>query len=552
MALKALDIFKLTPKKNCKDCGFPTCMAFCMKVASGAVEVEKCPHMSDEALAKLSEATAPLMRGVKVGNGTSEYELGSETVLFRHEKTLVNRNRYAVAFNDAMTNEDIDLKIANIKAVNYIRIGEEMKAEMVVLEYRDNKEGFINLVNRVNESTLDVTHIIVCEDVEVAKEAIAILKDKKPVVYGANKENYQGMVELVKDLKLALGVKAANLEELYATIEAIQGLGYRELILDVTGENIKDTFTNAVQVRRIALKEQDRTFGYPSIVFANKLSNNDPQMEVALSSMFTVKYGSIIVIDDIVKEQDRTFGYPSIVFANKLSNNDPQMEVALSSMFTVKYGSIIVIDDIDYSKALPLFALRQNIYTDPQRPMRVEPKVYPMNNADDNAPVMVTVDFALTYFIVSGDIERSKVPAYLAIPDAGGYSVLTAWSAGKFSGSSIANFIKESKIEEMTKNRDLIIPGKVAPDAGGYSVLTAWSAGKFSGSSIANFIKESKIEEMTKNRDLIIPGKVAVLKGDIEDALPGWNVIIGTEESMEIPKFLKEYKEQHDKSVANA
>ena len=373
MALKALDIFKLTPKKNCKDCGFPTCMAFSMKVASGAVEVSKCPHMSDDAIAKLSEATAPLMRALKVGSGTSEYELGAETVLFRHEKTLVNRNRYAVAFDDSMTNEQIDFKIANIKAVNYIRIGEEMKAEMIVLEYRDNKEGFLNLVNRVNESGLDVTHIIVCEDVDISKEAIEILKDKKPVVYGANKENYKGMVELVKDLKLALGVKAANLEELYATIEAIQGLGYRELILDVTGENIKDTFTNAVQVRRIALKEQDRTFGYPSIVFANKLSNNDPQMEVALSSMFTIKY-----------------------------------------------GSIIVIDDIDYSKALPLFALRQNIYTDPQRPMRVEPKVYSMNNADENSPVMVTVDFALTYFIVSGDIERSKVPVYLAIPDAGG------------------------------------------------------------------------------------------------------------------------------------
>ena len=407
MALKALDIFKLTPKKNCKDCGFPTCMAFSMKVASGAVEVSKCPHMSDDAIAKLSEATAPLMRALKVGSGTSEYELGAETVLFRHEKTLVNRNRYAVAFDDSMTNEQIDFKIANIKAVNYIRIGEEMKAEMIVLEYRDNKEGFLNLVNRVNESGLDVTHIIVCEDVDISKEAIEILKDKKPVVYGANKENYKGMVELVKDIKLALGVKAANLEELYATIEAIQGLGYRELIL--------------------------------------------------------------------------------------------------SSMFTIKYGSIIVIDDIDYSKALPLFALRQNIYTDPQRPMRVEPKVYSMNNADENSPVMVTVDFALTYFIVSGDIERSKVPVYLAIPDAGGYSVLTAWSAGKFSGSSIAKFIKESKIEDMTKNRDLIIPGKAA-----------------------------------------------VLKGDIEDNLPGWNVIIGTEESMEIPKFLKEYKAKQDEAVANA
>jgi len=458
MALKALDIFKLTPKKNCKDCGFPTCMAFCMKVASGAVEVSKCPHMSDDALSKLSEATAPLMRGIKVGAGNSEYELGAETVLFRHEKTLVNRNRYAVAFCECMTNEEVDAKLANIKAVNYIRIGEEMKAEMALIEYLENKEGFLRVVNRVKDSELDLAYILVCEDAAIAKEAVEILKGTNPVVYGATKENYKEMIEVVKEDKLALGVKASSLEELYATVELVQAAGYRELILDVTGENIKDTFTNAVQVRRIALKEQDRTFGYPSIVFANKLS----------------------------KEK-------------------PMMEVALSSMFTVKYGSIIVIDDIDYAKALSLFALRQNIYTDPQKPMRVEPKIYPINNPDENSPVIVTVDFALTYFIVSGDVERSKVPVWLAIPDAGGYSVLTAWSAGKFGGNSIANFIKESNVGEMTKNRDLIIPGKVA-----------------------------------------------VLKGDIEDCLPGWNVVIGTEESMELPKFLKEYKAKQDEALANA
>ena len=458
MALKALDIFKLTPKKNCKDCGFPTCMAFSMKVASGAVEVEKCPHMSNDAIAKLSEATAPLMKSLKVGAKESEYTLGGETVLFRHEKTLVSRNRFAVQFCDAMSEEAIDAKIANMKLVDYIRIGEEMKVEFALVKYNGNKDAYVSLINKLKSSELKIAYIIDCEDAAVAKEAVALLEGTNPIVYGANKDNYNEMIEVVKGSNLALGVKASSLEELYSTVEAIQAAGYKELVLDVTGENIKDTFTNAVQVRRIALKEQDRTFGYPSIVFANKLSNNDPQMEVALSSMFTIKY-----------------------------------------------GSIIVIDDIDYSKALPLFALRQNIYTDPQRPMRVEPKVYSMNNADENSPVMVTVDFALTYFIVSGDIERSKVPVYLAIPDAGGYSVLTAWSAGKFSGSSIAKFIKESKIEDMTKNRDLIIPGKAA-----------------------------------------------VLKGDIEDNLPGWNVIIGTEESMEIPKFLKEYKAKQDEAVANA
>ena len=223
MALKALDIFKLTPKKNCKDCGFPTCMAFSMKVASGAVEVSKCPHMSDDSIAKLSEATAPLMRALKVGSGTSEYELGAETVLFRHEKTLVNRNRYAVAFDDSMTNEQIDFKIANMKAVNYIRIGEEMKAEMVVLEYRYNKDGFLNLVNRVNESGLDVTHIIICDDVE--QEALSTLILNK----------LRGVLNVV-------AVKAPGFgDKRKAMLEDIAVLTGGEVITSDIGLELKDT-----------------------------------------------------------------------------------------------------------------------------------------------------------------------------------------------------------------------------------------------------------------------------------------------------------------------
>ena len=458
MALKALDIFKLTPKKNCKDCGFPTCMAFCMKVASGAVEVSKCPHMSDDAISQLSEATAPLMKAVKIGNNEASYELGGETVLFRHEKTLVNRNRFAVNFCSCMSDEEINNKLENIKAVNYIRIGEEMKVEIAALKYNGDKNAYLNLINKVKESNLNLAYMLLCEDVEVAKEALELVKDTNPILYGANKDNYAQMVEIVKPNKIALGVKGENLEDLYSTVENIQKLGYKELILDTGSKSIKDTFANAVQIRRISLKEQDRTFGYPSVVFVNQLSNEDKMMEVALSSIFTVKY-----------------------------------------------GSIIVLNDIDFARALPLFGLRQNIYTDPQKPMRVEPKIYPINNPDENSPVLVTVDFALTYFIIAGEIERSKVPVWLAIPDAGGYSVLTAWAAGKFGGNSISKFIKESGIENMTKNRNLIIPGKVA-----------------------------------------------VLKGDIEDNLPGWNVVIGTEESMELPKFLREMNLKAEAAMSQA
>ena len=453
MALKALDIFKLTPKKNCKECGFPTCMAFSMKVASGAVEVGKCPHMSDEAIQKLSEATAPPMKTLKVGAGESEYTLGGETVLFRHEKTLVSKNRFAVSFCDCMTEEEVDAKIANINKVEYERIGEIMKAEFACVTYSGNKESFLNVINKLKEQT-KVAFILNVDDAQVAKEAVDLLKGLNPIVVGATKDNYEAMLEVVKGDNLALGLKANSLEELYSTVELVQKAGYKELILDVTGESIKEAYTNAVQVRRIALKEQDRTFGYPSIVFANKLANGDENMEVALASAFTVKY-----------------------------------------------GSIIVIDDISYAKALPLYALRQNLFTDPQKPMRVETKIYPINNPDENSPVLVTVDFALTYFVVTGELERSKVPCWLVIPDAGGYSVLTSWAAGKFGGSVIANFVKECGIADKTKNRDLIIPGKVA-----------------------------------------------VIQSDVQDNLPDWNVIVGTAEAMELPKFLKEYMES--KSVA--
>lgn len=448
MALKGLDIFKLTPKKNCKDCGFPTCLAFSMKVAAGAVEISKCPHMDSSALEKLSEATAPLMKTITVGKGENEYKLGGETVLFRHSKTFVNRNRFAIMFCDCMSDEEIDRKIENMKKVNYVRIGEEMKAEIAAINYSGNKDRYIEIINKIKNSGLKVAYMLTCEDVSVMKEALALVKDENPIVYGANKDNYKEMIELVKADKLVLGVKAPSLEELYALVEEIHKAGHKELILDPGSSSIKEAFQNTVQIRRINLDGQDRVFGYPSVIFANKLANND-------------KF----------------------------------MEVALSTLFTMKYGSIIVLDDMDYARALPLFALRQNIFTDPQRPMRVEPNVYPINNPDDNSPVMVTVDFALTYFIVSGEVERSKVPVWMLIPDAGGYSVLTSWAAGKFTASSIAKFVKESGVEEKTKSRKLIIPGKVA-----------------------------------------------VLKGDLEENLPGWEIVVGTNEALHIPKFLKEFK----------
>ncbi|MHC6178568.1 acetyl-CoA decarbonylase/synthase complex subunit gamma [Clostridium sp. JNZ X4-2] len=446
MALTGLNIFKLTPKKNCKDCGFPTCLAFSMKVAAGAAEIGKCPHMSDESIEKLAEATAPLMKTITLGKGDTEYKLGGETVLFRHEKTFVNRNRFAVAFSDDMEDAQIDTKIQHIKDVNYIRIGEEMKAEFVALKYTGNKDKYLGLINKIKSSGLKVAYVLACEDPEVVKEALPLVKDENPLIYGVNKDNFNEMVELVKADKIALGVKADGLEALYTLVEQIQKLGYKNLVLDPGAKSIKEAFENTVQIRRINLQGQDRTFGYPSILFLDELAKDD-------------KF----------------------------------LEIALSTLFTMKYGSLLVLNDMDYARALPLYGIRQNIFTDPQKPMRVEVGVYGFNEADDNSPVMCTVDFALTYFTVSGEVERSKVPVWMVIPDAGGYSVLTSWAAGKFTGTVIADMVKKSGVTEKTKNRTLIIPGKVA-----------------------------------------------VLKGELEEELPDWNIVVGSTEAMYIPKLLKE------------
>ena len=442
MALKGLDIFKLSPKKNCKECGSPTCMAFCMKVAQGAVALDKCPYFSEEAKAKLSEATAPPMKTITVGN---DIKLGGETVLFRHEKTLVNRNRFAVPVCTCMDEAAADQKLADIQKVDYERIGEREYIEFVMVRCeKDSADKWEDLVKKA--AATGRTLILNCTCPECAKKALAICKDGKPILNGATPENYEEMSAIATEAGVTLGVHADSLSELHDLIAKLEAAGNKNLIIDVTGKTVKETFANTVLVRRTALKDGDRTFGYPSIV-------------------------------DLAK----------------LAAGDEHLETALAAVFTLKYGSIIVMERIGYAEPLPLYGLRQNVFTDPQKPMKVAPGIYPMNGATPDDPCMLTVDFALTYFLVSGEIERSNVPVNLLITDASGMSVLTAWAAGKFSSSSIKKFFDEFELDKKINNRTLVIPGKVA-----------------------------------------------VMKGEIQDKLPDWNVVVGTREAVEIVKFLKD------------
>ena len=441
MAVKGLDIFKLSPKKNCKECGSPTCMAFCMKVAQGAVPITKCPYMSEEAIALLSEATAPPMQTITVG----AHKLGGETVMMRHEKTLVNRNLFAATLCTCMDDAAVEARLEGIRKVDYERIGEREMVECVFVHDAGDCAKFVELCKKA-AALPDRTVIIDTKDVETAKAAVEAIKDSKPILNGANKDNFNDMNEIAKAAGLVLGVSGTDLSELHDTVAALEKAGNKNLILDVTAPTIKETFANAVLVRRTA-----------------------------------------------IKDGDRTFGYPSIVNLGVLCNHDEHLETALAAMFVVKYGSIIVMDKVGYAEALPLYGLRQNIFTDPQKPMKVAPGIYPINGAGPDDPCALTVDFALTYFLVSGELERSKIPVNLLITDASGMSVLTAWAAGKFSSTSVKKFFDEFDIA-------------------------------------------SKIN----NRTLIIPGKVAVMKGEIQDKLPEWNVVVGTREAVELVKYLRD------------
>jgi acetyl-CoA decarbonylase/synthase complex subunit gamma len=442
MALKGLDIFKLLPKTNCKKCGNPTCMAFAMKVAQGSIAIDKCPDISAEALAQLSDASAPPMKALTIGDGDKQYKLGGETVLFRHDKTFVSKSLYAVA----VCQDCIDEKLPKIKEIDYDRIGERMIVDLINVEFTGDKAKFLDTVKKAQGAGR--TLILEVKDADAAKAALDIVKAEKPVLNGADETNWETFNKIAVEAGVVLGVGGKDLDTIYETVQKIEGAGNKNLIIDVGSVSIKAAFANAVQIRRAALKDQDRSFGYPSIVNLHKLVGNDENLETALASVFTLKY-----------------------------------------------GSIIILSNMSYATALPLYGLRQNIYTDPQKPMKMEPKIYPINGADAESICAVTVDFALTYFVINGEMERSGVPVNLIVSDAGGYSVLTSWAAGKFSAGTISKFFKEADIE-----------GQV------------------------------------KSRNLLIPGKVAVLKGELEESLPGWKILVGPNEAVGVVKWLKDFK----------
>lgn len=445
MALSGLDIFKRLPKTNCKDCGFPTCLAFAMQLAAGKVELEKCPHVSEEAKAELAEASQPPILKVEVGAGEEQFKVGEETVMFRHERTFVNPNAFAITIDDDMN--DVDERIKKIESLKYERVGQILKIDAICVRNKsNNRDKFIKVSEKVSSLTKKPL-IFVSSDVETLKIIADKLKEKKPLLHGADTASVDEFINIGKSTGCPIVVRGKSFTEIMEVTEKMRNAGIKNLVIDIGSRNLKEDFYNQIALRAAAIKKKNRLLGYPTIVFPCEMTDN-PLKEALIASIFVAKYSSIIV----------------------LANPSPQ-------------------------NIYPLLVYRQNIYTDPRQPMQVEEKVYEIGSPNEDSPVLITTNFSLTYFIISGEVENSKVPSWLLVMNVEGQSVLTAWAAGKF------------------------VPEE-----------------------IAKFIKRSGIENKVKHRSLVIPGYVAQLQGELEDELGNeWKVVVGPREAGEVPRFLREY-----------
>jgi acetyl-CoA decarbonylase/synthase complex subunit gamma len=448
MALSGLDIFKKLPKTNCKKCNLPTCLAFAMQVAAGKTEISSCPDVSDDVVAQIAEATAPPIRPITIGSGDSALKIGEETVMFRHDKRFEHQPGIGLLVTDEMRDEILNSHIKQFNTTGFERVGVMMKAEVMAIK---SVTGDVELFKAVVKKVMNETQallVLISDSPDILKAGLDICGTRKPLICGVTKDNLDSVAQLAKEYNCPVTVKGAQLDEIADLTGKLNLAGVKDIVLYPTTTSTKDRFEQETMIRRLSLKKIYRPLGFPTIIFPS----------------------------DFTQDKDE--------------------EILIASTFVARYSGIIILSTLEPHYTYPLFCLRMNIYTDPQRPMTMEEKVYGFNNPDKDAPILVTTNFSLTYFLVSGEIESSRKPVWLAIQNTEGLSVLTAWSAGKFNAESIAKFIKNSGIIEKVSHKNIVIPGYVAE-----------------------------------------------LSGDLEEELgPGWKVTVGPREAPSLPGFLKQWQ----------
>jgi acetyl-CoA decarbonylase/synthase complex subunit gamma len=448
MALTGIEIFKKLPKTNCGECGVPTCLAFAMKLAAGQAELSACPYVSEEAKAALEEASAPPIRPVVIGTGDKALKIGGETVMFRHEKRFVNPTGIAVLVTDKMNEAEVDKRLKKLNELKFERVGLILQADLVAVKGESGDPAqFETLVKKVKEKLDGKGMVLMSEDPKVLSAGAKACADRKPLLYAATKANADAMAGLAKEISAPLAVKGNSLDELAELTTKLTAAGLKDLVLDSGARTPKKLLEDQIIMRRAALMKKFRPLGFPTITFPCAMTT------------------------------------------------DPMKETLLASMLVAKYGGIVVLSDLEGHSLFPLLLERMNIYTDPQRPMATTEGIYEIGGPGENSPVLITSNFSLTYFIVSGEIEGSRIPSWLLVKDTEGLSVMTAWAAGKFGA-------------------DVIAP----------------------------FVKKCGIADKVKHRKLIIPGYAAVISGELEEELPDWQVLIGPREAGHISAYIRMWK----------
>jgi len=444
MALSGIQIYKLLPRTNCKDCGFPTCLAFAMKLAAKQIELSACPHVSEESGAQLSESSAPPVRLVTLKSNGYAVPAGNEVVLYRHEKTFYHRPGLFVRVKDDMDAAAIKAKIAPADAftVNYVGIDLTLDGFAVESATGDAVK-FADAVTAVSETTHRPL-ILMTHDPAVMSAGLEATECETPLLYAADNENWEAMAVLAKEKKAALVVTAVSLDEMADLTEKIKSKGVEDLVLAPQADNLSGLLAQNTQIRRLALKKNVRALGYP-------------------------------------------------IFAASPTGSDAAAQSVFAAQSIAKYGGFIVIDDFTQELAYPLLVLRQNVYTDPQKPIQVKPGLYEINDPSPESPVLVTTNFSITYFSVANEVEGAGLPAWLLVTEAEGMSVLTAWAAGKFDAERIAKDVKRFGVADKVSHKRIVLPGHTA-----------------------------------------------VLSGELEEELPDWEVRVGPREAVDLPAFMKQ------------
>ncbi len=437
MALTGLQIYKLLPQTNCKECGFPTCLAFSMKLAAKQAELKACPYVSAESKQQLEAASQPPIRLITLSSDSRKVEVGNEIVLFRHEKTFYHP---AGLFARICDNQPLDEIAALAKRVGEYEVeyvGIKLRMDGIALENLSGDETkFVGALEAIRKAT-QIPLILISSSAKAIEGALGKITGAVPLIYGAEESNLNDFAAVAKKFSAPLAIRAKDLSALATLADAAKAAGVNDIVLDPMTRGYADTLQTYTQIRRLAIKKNFRALGYPIIAF-------------------------------------------------------PGEDIVLASQAIAKYAGFVVLDKFTEASAYALLVLRQNLYTDPQKPIQVQPGLYEINNPSPEAPVIATTNFSITYFSVANEVEGAGLPAWLLIVDAEGMSVLTAWAAGKFDADRIAKAVKTTGVAD-----------KVG------------------------------------QKRLVLPGHVAVLLGEVEEQLQGWQVQVGPREAVDLPGFLK-------------